>query len=277
MICWKMVENGFSRKLKYFWDEHEKKMFSLHIKSMHILQSALNDNDYAKISKCHNAKDILSILDSIYLSNQPCEFVECVQKEGSQLESKQSDESLKFKDQTDYPQENHGEKDEPLQEENFRFSKESSNFMPCFIDTKENEEDHILKKKSSVFKASTQLDDMKENGGDEEIFLLPKWHTKFNILKKEKEGEKEVGNLCFMTLEDENKEQEKKEENKVASLCFLALEDQNEKEKEKEAAHFCFMALGDKNEEHEGKKEEEATHFCLMGLENENEEEKKRR
>ena len=39
---------------------------------------------------------------------------------------------------------------------------------------KENKEDHSMKKKSIAFKASTQLDDMKESGGNGKNSLLPR-------------------------------------------------------------------------------------------------------
>ena len=51
-------------------DDRDKKNFSLNIRVMHILQHALSDNVYVKVSKCFNAKDILNTLDSIYLSNK---------------------------------------------------------------------------------------------------------------------------------------------------------------------------------------------------------------
>ena len=72
---WNIVKNDFVSKLKLEWDDHDKKNFSLSIRAMHILQHALSDDIYFKVSKCINAKDILNTLDSIYLTNQSCENV----------------------------------------------------------------------------------------------------------------------------------------------------------------------------------------------------------
>ena len=47
---------------------------------MNILHHALNENDYVKISRCFNANDMLSTLDSIYLVNRSCDFVHGVHR-----------------------------------------------------------------------------------------------------------------------------------------------------------------------------------------------------
>ena len=72
---WNIVKNNFISKPKLEWDNHDKKNFSLNIRTMHILQHALSDDIYVKVSKCINAKDILNTLDSIYLSNKCYEHV----------------------------------------------------------------------------------------------------------------------------------------------------------------------------------------------------------
>lgn len=57
------------------WDDHDKRIFSLNIRVMHILQRALSDDIYVKASKSSNAKDILNTFDSLYLSYKCCEHV----------------------------------------------------------------------------------------------------------------------------------------------------------------------------------------------------------
>ena len=61
-----------------------QKIFSLNIRAIHILHDALNENDYVKISKCSNAKDILNTIDSIYLTNQSYEIVDGVHRENEE-------------------------------------------------------------------------------------------------------------------------------------------------------------------------------------------------
>ena len=79
---------------------------------MKILHQALHENVYAKISLCSNAKDILNTLDSIYLTNESCEFVDDVHKEN---------------------------KEDALKESSHASSEESSNPIICFMANEEDE------------------------------------------------------------------------------------------------------------------------------------------
>ncbi|KAI9107419.1 hypothetical protein K1719_021456 [Acacia pycnantha] len=67
---WNVFTNVFDFKPIKDWTEKEKKMFSLNIRGMKILYSALIENDFEKIKFCSSAKDIWDTLDSIYASNE---------------------------------------------------------------------------------------------------------------------------------------------------------------------------------------------------------------
>ena len=63
---WDIVVDGFMSKSRKEWNEHDKRLFSLNIKAMHIFYSALNEHDYARIKCCSNAKDIWDTLHNLY-------------------------------------------------------------------------------------------------------------------------------------------------------------------------------------------------------------------
>ena len=74
---WNVFTNAFDRKLRKDWTDKEKKMFSLNIRAMKFLYSAVTENDFEKIRFCSNAKDIWDTLNSMYTSNK-CVEVESV-------------------------------------------------------------------------------------------------------------------------------------------------------------------------------------------------------
>ena len=96
---WYIVEKWFVSKSKSIWSEDDKNNFILNIKTVKILHQALHENVYEKISKCSNAKDILNILDSIYLTNQSCEFVDNVHRENKKMLQRKAPMSQKKKTQ----------------------------------------------------------------------------------------------------------------------------------------------------------------------------------
>ncbi|KAI9085424.1 hypothetical protein K1719_032585 [Acacia pycnantha] len=92
---WNGFINVFDFKLRKDLTEKEKKMFSLNIRAMKILYSALTENDFEKIKFCSSAKDIWDTLDSIYASNKyvevesvdsSSETISCVSTIDEQLE-----------------------------------------------------------------------------------------------------------------------------------------------------------------------------------------------
>ena len=95
---WNVFINIFDFKPRKDWTEKEMKMFSLNIRAMKILYSALTENDFVKIKCCSNAKDIWDTLDSIYTSNK---YVE-VESVGSSSETmcctSTTDEQLEYEE-----------------------------------------------------------------------------------------------------------------------------------------------------------------------------------
>ena len=55
---WNIFTNAFDFKPRKDWIEREKKMFSLNIRAMKILYSALTENNFEKIRFCYTARDI---------------------------------------------------------------------------------------------------------------------------------------------------------------------------------------------------------------------------
>ena len=60
---------AFDFKSRKDWTKKEKKMFSLNIRAMKILYSALTENDFETIKVCFSAKDIWDTLDFTYTFN----------------------------------------------------------------------------------------------------------------------------------------------------------------------------------------------------------------
>ena len=76
-LMWNVIINDFDFKPIKDWTETKKKMFSLNIRAMKILYSALTETDFEKIKSCSSAKEIWNTLDYLYASNK-CAEVDCV-------------------------------------------------------------------------------------------------------------------------------------------------------------------------------------------------------
>ena len=82
--------NGFRLKPKVNWDTLDKKLFSLNIRAMQTLRSALSDDIYVKISKCSNAKEIWDTLNALYLANNNFLNKDVYEKQEEQKQWKES-------------------------------------------------------------------------------------------------------------------------------------------------------------------------------------------
>ncbi|KAI9126878.1 hypothetical protein K1719_002474 [Acacia pycnantha] len=122
---WNVFINDFDFKPRNDWTENEKKMFSLNIRAMKILYSALTENDFEKIKCCSNAKEIWDTLDSIYTSNN-CVEVEsvdssskticCTSMTDEQLENEEG-EIIEFSEHFHDPDNTKEQENEDSQEE----------------------------------------------------------------------------------------------------------------------------------------------------------------